>query len=197
MMVTLVALPPPPKPPAPPPRHTAPSTVGRGDRATINAPPPRRLARKAPAAPQAVVLAAGDDAPRDGDGEINDGLLDGAATAGPGADGGKGCNMPGRLQAALRRDRLVRAAVAEVHRGRALRVWNGDWVRHAGQEGAGLIAVREAILWEVAFAPEACRTEPMRGLVVLSLDDGPGAPRLVLGLGSWRWKDVLASRAGR
>ena len=61
----------------------------------------------------------------------------------------------------------------------------------------GLAAVREAILWEVAFAPEECRTEPMRGLIVLSLKDGPDAPRLVVGAGAWRWKDVLASRSGR
>jgi hypothetical protein len=196
MTVTLLALPPPPMPPAPLPRNVAPATAGRGNRATAN-PPPRQLARQAPAAPKAVVLAIGDAAPQDGDGEISDGFLDGASTAGSDTGGGKGCNMPGRLQAALRRDHLVQAAVAEVHRGRALRVWNGDWVRHAGQEGAGLTAVREAILWEVAFAPEACRVEPMRGLVVLSLDDGPGAPRLVMGLGSWRWRDVLASRAGR
>ena len=131
------------------------------------------------------------------DGEISDGLLAGAASAGSGASSGQGCNMPGRLQRALRQDRQVQAVVAQINRGRALRVWNGDWVRHAGQDGAGLTAVREAILWEVAFAPEACRTEPMRGLIVLSLADGPGAARLVVGAGTWRWKDVLASRSGR
>ena len=87
---------------------------------------------------------------------------------------------PLELQAALRKDARVRAAVAEAHRGRALRVWNGDWVRHGEQEGNGLAAVREAIMWEVGFAPVACRNEPVRGLVAISLNDGP-APR------AWWW----------
>jgi hypothetical protein len=102
--------------------------------------------------------------------------------------------MTRRLQSALRKDRLVRAAVAQAHRGQAIRVWNGDWVRHGAEDGAGLAAVREAILWEVGFAPEACRREPMRGLVLIALDDGPGSARLVMGAGSWRWSDMLSVR---
>lgn len=51
-------------------------------------------------------------------------------------------------------------------------------------------------MWHVAFAPEACRTAPVRGLVLLSLADGPGAPRLVVGAGVWRWSDLLHARRG-
>jgi hypothetical protein len=34
----------------------------------------------------------------------------------------------------------------------------------------------------------------MRGLVLLSLNDAPGAPRLVLGAGAWRWSDLTLAR---
>ena len=89
---------------------------------------------------------------------------------------------------------MVQAAVAEAHRGKAIRVWNGDWVQHGEQEGKGLAAVREAIMWEVAFAPAACRTQRMHGLVAISLNDAPGSARLVVGSGEWRWSDVLFAR---
>ena len=100
------------------------------------------------------------------------------------------------LQQALREDRGVRAAlVGAGEAGKAIRVWDGGWVRHPGQEGEGLAAVREAIQWRVAFAPVACRTEPMHGMIVLSLNDGPGASRLAVGTGDWRWSDLLFARA--
>ena len=127
---------------------------------------------------------------------MSDAELASAGTAGSGTGSGGGeCNMTRRLQTALRKDRLVQAAVAEAHRGKAIRVWNGDWVRHGDQEGHGLAAVREAILWEVAFAPKACRAEPVRGLIMISLNDSPGAAKLVVGQAAWRWSDLLRSRA--
>lgn len=126
--------------------------------------------------------------------DVSDLDLAGAATAGSGAGGGA-CNMPGLLQTALRRNRLVQTAVAQAHRGKPIMVWNGDWTRYGDEDGAGLAAVREAIMWEVAFAPEACRTQAMHGLVLLSLNDAPGAPRLVVGTDEWRWTDMLFSRA--
>jgi len=66
-------------------------------------------------------------------------------------------------------------------------------VRHPGQDGGGLAGVREAILWEVGFAPAACRSEPVRGLVLISMGEGADAGRLVLGRGAWRWSDLLHS----
>jgi hypothetical protein len=111
--------------------------------------------------------------------------------------------MVRRLQTALRKDQRIQAAVAKARRSptgadapssKALFVWNGDWIRSHGQDGAGLAAVREAIMWEVAFAPEACRSEAVHGLVMISLDDGPGSARLVVGSGDWRWSDLLRPR---
>jgi len=52
--------------------------------------------------------------------------------------------------------------------------------------------VREAIMWEVAFAPEACRNERMNRPVLLSLADGN--TRFAIGSGSWRWSDLLGLR---
>jgi hypothetical protein len=73
-------------------------------------------------------------------------------------------------------------------------MWNGDWVRSGGQDGKGLSAVREAIMWEVAFAPESCRNERMRKPVLLSLADG--RTRFAIGSGDWRWSDLLGVRRG-
>jgi hypothetical protein len=126
--------------------------------------------------------------------ELSDHELSGAATAGTSPSGG-GCNMPRRLQNALRKDPLVLAAVAQADQGKAIVVWNGDWVRRPDQEGHGLAAVREALMWEIGFAPEACRAQAVHGLVLLSLNDGPGAARLVVGAGDWRWSDLLFSRS--
>ena len=94
------------------------------------------------------------------------------------------------MQQALRRDPLVHTAVDNANRrGKAILMWNGDWVRSGAQDGKGLSAVREAIMWEVAFAPEACRNKPMHGLVLLSLADG--STRFAIGSGDWRWTDLL------
>ncbi len=97
------------------------------------------------------------------------------------------------VQQALRRDPMVRQAVEDTHRsGKAIMVWNGDWVRNGDQDGKGLSAVREAIMWEVGFAPAACRNMPMHGLVLLSLADG--GTRFAVGAGDWRWSDLLGVR---
>lgn len=203
--VALVELPrPPPPPPPEPPKLPAPSKEPAPKAAPKPAPPkpppPRRMARPTPPRLDVVPIPAGKPSPVDGTGEVTEAELAGATTAGSGSGAGSGagaCNMTRRLQAALRKDRLVQAALADAHRGRALRVWDGDWVRHGAQEGAGLAAVREAILWEVGFAPQACRAEAVHGMVLISLNDTPGSARIVVGAGSWRWSDLLRSRAAR
>jgi hypothetical protein len=134
-----------------------------------------------------------DDGPSaNGTDELSDAQIASAATVGSGSTG-RACDMAQRLQAALRRDVRVQAAVADA-RSRAILVWNGAWVRHQDQDGNGLAAVREAIMWEVGFAPEACRDQPVHGLVLISLRDGPGSARLVVGSGEWRWSDLLGAR---
>jgi hypothetical protein len=151
-------------------------------------PPPRSLGRPSRAPPTPQALPAGVAVtPVSGTG-VSEGELAGAGTADSGPSG-RGCDMTRRVQAALRKDPLVQAAVAETG-GKAMMVWNGDWVQSGGQDGKGLAAVREAIMWEVAFAPEACRTEPVRGLVLLSMN-GASSARLVVGQRDWRWADLL------
>jgi len=54
--------------------------------------------------------------------------------------------------------------------------------------------VREAMIWEIAFAPEACKSRPVHGLILLSMNTNPGAARLAVGAGEWRWSDLLHSR---
>ena len=119
--------------------------------------------------------------------------LAGAAAAGEGGGGGGSCDLARAVQQALRRDPQVRAAVEQANRsGKAVMLWNGDWVRSGGQDGKGLSAVREAVMWEVGFAPQACRNQTMHGLVLLSLADG--GTRFAIGAGDWRWSDLLGVR---
>lgn len=193
MLVSLVALPPPP-PPEPKPGKPVAKARPAPARPKPPQPAPRKLSRPAKAPPTvAPILAAAGPASR-GD-AVSDAELSGAATAGSGSGGGgRACNMAQWLQTRLRNDRTVRAALAGSD-GRAIRVWNGAWVRHGEEEGDGLSQVREAIMWHVAFAPEACRAEPVRGLVLLSLADGPGSPRIVMGASAWKWSDLLHSRS--
>ncbi len=134
---------------------------------------------------------------------VSDTELAGALTAGLGSangggdgtgDGSGACNMVRRMQVALRKDPMVRTAVAQARReGKkdALLVWRGDWVQSQGEEGKGLAAVRQAMMWEVAFAPAACRAQAVRGMVLITLADGGGSGRVAFGKGSWRWSDLL------
>jgi hypothetical protein len=154
------------QPPRPPEPMVEPSPTPKpAEPAPAKAPARRTIFRATPAPPDVTPLPAGGD-----------------------------CDMPRHLQSALRRNAKVQAAAASARDGKAILVWNGDWVRRVDQDGAGLAAVREILQWEIAFAPEACRKEPVRGLVLLSLNDAPGAARLVLGSDRWRWSDLLFSR---
>lgn len=117
--------------------------------------------------------------------------------SGSGAGSGGACDMPARLQRALRDAPGVRSALDKAARdlapGRTPLVWNGAWIRSPGEEGEGLAAVRQAIAVEVAFSPAECRRQSMRGLVLLTLSDSPAAPRLALGAPAWRWSDLTGA----
>ncbi len=186
--VALIAETPPPAPMAPlPPLRPA----------ITRPPPPPRLFKPTPAPRNVASIAAERSSALAGDG-VSETDLAGAATSGSGG-GGRACDMLSTLQAALRKDRLVRAAVSSDHLGAAaartaLRVWNGDWVTSGAEDGKGLATVREAIMWEIAFAPKECREEPVHGLVVITLAEIPGVTRLVIGQGDWRWSDLLTPR---
>ncbi len=178
------------------------------------APPPRIHRTPPPTVPVETIQVTA--APPDSNMRLlGDGELAGALVAGQGAGGGAGqggsggggsggsgtgtgCDMLGRLQAMVRRDArvqsTVRRAQQELNAGRrAIQLWDGDWIQSTGQDGRGLAGVRQAIAVEIAFAPRECRMEQVRGLVVLSLGDDAGAPRLALGAPSWRWGE-LATR---
>ena len=209
ILVTLYDPPPPPPPPPPPEPLPAPAALVPADPAPAAPSPPARPAPKirvhvprtlvAPIPPVYVTPAPVSQPFA----TLSDGQLLGAVTAGSGGgglgegSGGARCDMVERLQAALRRDADIAAVVEGARRGtggRALHVWNGDWVQNPGQAGKGLAGLRQAIAMEVAFAPAACRAQPMRGLVLITLGDGAGAARLALGAGTWRWSDLLAAR---
>lgn len=167
--------------PAPP----GPAEAAQAGGAPAIAPPPVPEA----VAPRLIITAAADTSDL-----LSESQLAGARGAGEG--GGGGCDMAAAVQRALRRDPTVRAAVADAGRlGRASLLWNGDWVRAGGQEGKGLAVVRQAVIWEVAFAPASCRTTPMHGLVLLSLADG--RTRFAVGSGDWRWSDLLGLKQVR
>ncbi len=199
-----ISLAPPLAPPSPPPaRAEARSPAAPRARPRPLPPAPAAPAPRArPPAPVSIPVAA--TAPQGPPSVLGEGALAGALTAGggdgPGGSGaGRGCDMIRRIQQALRRDARIQAEVADARRlaggpRDALLLWNGDWIRSAGQDGKGLAGVRQAIMLEVAFAPEACRAEPMHGLVLISLDDGPGGGRLALGERDWRWSDLLFAR---
>ncbi len=211
--------PPPPEPPAPEPEPRAEVPATGAPAPAPPAPPSPDPPRPAPRAARVVAapppgvepLPAAVAAPAPVFATVSDAQLAGAATAGAGRGAGSGsgtgqgtgagagpggegagCDMVGRLQAALRADPEVRAAVAQAHRaegrGRALLVWDGDWVQTPGQAGKGLAGLRQAIALEVAFAPEACRRQPMRGLVLITF---AGGERVVFGTGNWRWSEML------
>lgn len=203
--VELVA-PPPPPPPPPAPEPTPKPTRPTPQAAKARSPAPKltakpiRLVMRAPT-PRSIELPAAPQVPAPA--ELSAADVAGALTAGSGAgssgSGGGACDMVRRLQEALRRDPRVQAAAAEAHRaaggrGAAILVWNGDWVRSGAEDGKGLAGVRQAISVGVAFAPEACRTQPVNGLVLISLNDAPGSAKLALGARRWRWSDLLFAR---
>lgn len=201
-----------PPPSAGPPAAVVASPAARA-RPTPPAPAPRPSRAPVPPPPDVETVAARAPAPPTPMATLSDAQLAGATVAGPGggaggragsrgadgaggsAAGDGGCDMVRWLQDALREDPEVRAAVAraqgEVGPGKALLVWNGDWIRNPGEAGEGLAGVRQAIAMEVAFAPHACRAQPVRGLVLISFSDAAGGPRLVLGKSAWRWADML------
>jgi hypothetical protein len=189
----------PPKPPAAP-SPSKPAAKRKAPQQPAAA--PRLIARASPAppVPDSLPMPPAKTPATGGEGDSLTGAQLAGATSvgdgdGAGGDGGGGgggeCNMARRVQMAVRKDPLARAAIHAAGGG-AITIWNGDWVQSGAEDGKGLAAVREAITWEVAFAPPACRQQRMRGLILLSLNDG--SARLALGAGNWRWSDLLGLR---
>jgi hypothetical protein len=169
----------PPTPPKPLPRHAV----------------ARPLSAMTPAQFKAAAQAAEDAPIPRASPELSGAQLAGAASADAGDVGGS-CDMARGVQDALRRDPRVQSAVS-VFAGKAVRVWDGDWVWFQGDVGQGLTAVRQAIEWQIAYAPESCRSRPMHGLVVFSLNPSGHPVRLAVGSTDWRWSDLVTTRSGR
>ncbi len=179
--VELISLPHPPAPPTPQPKTPK------------KAPTRANSARPVKALPKITQLAATPEPSETPPvSELTAAQISGAASADSGPSG-QACDMARWLQSALRKDRLVQAAVATFGP-KTVRVWDGDWVKSGSEDGKGLAAVREAIMWEVAFAPSSCRAEPVRGLVLLAMGPTRNATRLALGHGIWRWGDLVSTR---
>ncbi|WP_309627301.1 hypothetical protein [Brevundimonas sp.] len=176
-----------PRPPRPAPPEVEPLPVAAAPPGPAPAPPPAGLTQ----AQLAGAATAGSGSGADGTGT-------------PGGGGGTGsgagrCDMIRRVQDALRDNPGVVAAATRAHRAlpasrRALLVWDGDWVMNPGEEGRGLAGLRQAIAVAIAFAPRECRSQSMRGLVLLTLADGADSPRLALGQSQWRWSDLTGAR---
>jgi len=173
-----------PEPPGPPDEDK----LKAGTPQIAEVPTPPQLVSPAPA-PTAIAPSIPDTSDL-----LSESQLAGAAgvdDSGAGGGGGGGdCDTARLVQRALRRDPLVRTAVEGANRiGKSVMLWNGDWVRSGEEEGKGLSAVREAIIWDLAFAPEACRNRREHGLILLSLADG--TTRFAIGTANWRWSDLL------
>ncbi len=187
MLVTFVNVPK-PEPPGPPDDA---AKLQAGDPQIAVQPTPPHLPVLAPV-PSIVTMSVPDTSDL-----LSESQLAGATgvdnEGGGGGGGGGDCDTARLVQQALRRDPLVRVAVEHANRlGKAVMLWNGDWVRSGEQDGKGLSAVREAVIWELAFAPEACRNKQVHGTVLLSLADG--STRFAIGSGDWRWSDLLGLR---
>lgn len=207
--------------PAPAAAAVAPAKTPEKARPTAPTPPSPRPSRPAPPSPVVEPLPIAAPEPSVEFVFLGEGALAGALTAGQGAGGGGGtgagagggsgggtgsghgggsgggCDMVKRLQDALRNDPRINRALTQAYEGsgasgRAIVMWNGDWMRSPGQEGKGLAGVRQAIAVTVGFSPRACRAETVNGYVLLTLSDQPGAPRVALGGGRWRWSDLLS-----
>ena len=121
------------------------------------------------------------------------------------ASPGRACDMARWLQDALRKDPLVRAAVAQAQGPGAdqaaqgppgLERRLGSEPRRRRRQGARGGSQAEAIMCGGRLRPAGVprRAPSVRGLVLISLNEGPGSARLVVGSPAWRWSDLLLAR---
>ena len=112
------------------------------------------------------------------------------------AASGQACDLTQWIQTALQNNPQAQVALAQIPRparsvANAMMLWNGRWVQMPAVAG-GLQTLRAAVLAGVASAPQACRSEVIRGPVLLTLADPGGSTILAIGSGEWRWDDLSA-----
>jgi hypothetical protein len=110
---------------------------------------------------------------------------------------GHSCQLGGWLQAALRADPAVQAALAAIPRAdrsiaNAIMLWDVRWVRQPSSALNGASALRSALMVGVRAAPAECQTQLIRGPELLALTDSSGTTLIAIGSGEWRWADLLA-----
>lgn len=112
-----------------------------------------------------------------------------------------GCDLTDTVQTALRESDAARASIAALPRSErsvanAIMLWDGHWVgaRSPG-DGRIMAGIRDVVRATVRAASPDCRAQLQAGprLIVL-----PGAPDVVLALGSgrWRWNDLALDDEG-
>lgn len=117
------------------------------------------------------------------------------AAAASGASG-QTCQIGAWLQAAMQTDPQVQAALLDIPRparsvSNALMLWDGGWTEATPKAAAGIAAIRAAVLAGLASAPEACRTQMVRGPELMTLVTGAETTVIAIGSGEWRWGDLM------
>ena len=121
------------------------------------------------------------------------------AAAASGASG-QVCQIGAWLQSAMQADPQVQTALLTIPRAarsvsNALMLWDAGWVEPQPQAAAGVGAIRAAVLSGLRSAPEACRTQLIRGPELMTLTSGADTTVIAFGSGEWRWGDLMQSTA--
>lgn len=78
----------------------------------------------------------------------------------------------------------------------AVMLWNGQWPDQGAMPGTVAIgSLRRAVAQVVADAPAECRGATATGPQFIPVPDGNRTLMIVIGSGSWRWADLIASPA--
>lgn len=117
------------------------------------------------------------------------------AAAANGASG-QACQLTQWLQQALQADPQVQVALAVIPRparslSNALMLWDGGWIDSQPRAASGVAIIRAAVISGIRSAPEACRTELVRGPELMTLTSGLDTTVVAIGSGEWRWGDLL------
>lgn len=114
---------------------------------------------------------------------------------------GGGCSIEPLVQESLGGDAGVRAALASVPRDQlsisyAIQLWDGDWAPLATADGVDVSSpIRTVVAEAVDAAPPRCRNQLNEGPRFFIVATGDNTVTVVvLGSGSWRWRDLLPSR---
>jgi hypothetical protein len=120
-----------------------------------------------------------------------------AASAASGSSGDP-CALGEWLQAALKDDPAVQAALSNVPASarsvaNAVMLWNGQWFSPPPSAAQGLASIRALVVAGIASAPEGCRSQAITGPILITVGEAMAPTVLAVGSGEWRWQDLLES----